>query len=42
MWHYASFFEWYDKGTKEFGVVETVVEALAQAGLRQAPAHRQH
>ena len=32
MRQYASFFEWYDKGTKELGVVGTLVEALAQAG----------
>lgn len=32
MRRYASFFEWYDKGTKELGVAETLVEALTQAG----------
>ena len=32
MRRYASFFEWYDKGTKELGVAETLVEALNQAG----------
>jgi hypothetical protein len=32
MRRYASFFEWYDKGTKELGVAETLVGALAAAG----------
>jgi hypothetical protein len=32
---YASFFEWYDKGRKELGVVEELVEALKQCSARQ-------
>jgi hypothetical protein len=42
MRRYASFFEWYDKGTKELGVVDTLVAALNDAGRLAFHSPREH